>query len=177
MKCWYFSLLAVLTCWVIDSETLQFGLSLMWAGKPSGADTTYCFLFEVMPVCHERRDSSPYFFILKIFIFTLFYFTVLVLPYIDMNPPRVYTSSQSWNPLPLSTPYHLSGSSPCTSPKHPVSCIEHRLALHFLHDSIHFQCHSPKSSHLSLSLRVQKSILYICVSFAVSHPGSSLPSF
>ena len=31
----------------------------------------------------------------------------------------------------------LSGSSPCTSPKHPVSCIEHRLAICFLHDSIH----------------------------------------
>ena len=71
------------------------------------------------------------------FYFILFYNTVLVLPYIDMNPPLVYTSSQSWIPLPPPTPYHLSGSSPCTSPKHPVSCIEHRLALRFLHDSIH----------------------------------------
>ena len=41
------------------------------------------------------------------------------------------------NPLPPPTPYHLSGSSPCTSPKHPVSCIEHRLAICFLHDSVH----------------------------------------
>ena len=41
------------------------------------------------------------------------------------------------NPPPTSTPYHLSGSSPCTSPKHPVSWIEHRLALRSLHDSIH----------------------------------------
>ena len=72
-----------------------------------------------------------------IFIFTLFYNTVLVLPYFDMNPPRVYTSSQSWTPLPPPTPYHLSGSSLCTIPKHPVSCIEHRLAIRFLHDSIH----------------------------------------
>ena len=71
------------------------------------------------------------------FNFILLYSTVLVLPYIDMNPPRVYTSSQSWIPLPPPTPYHLSGSSPCTSPKHPVFCIEHRLALRFLHDSIH----------------------------------------
>ena len=67
----------------------------------------------------------------------LLYNTVLVLPYIDMNPPRVYMSSQSWTPLPPPTPYHLSGSSPCTSPKHPVSCIKHRLAIRFLHDSIH----------------------------------------
>ena len=61
------------------------------------------------------------------FYFILLYSTALVLPYIDMNPPRVYMSSQSWTPLPPPTPYHLSGSSPCTSPKHPVSCIEHRL--------------------------------------------------
>ena len=29
----------------------------------------------------------------------------------------------------------------------------------------------------SLSHRVQKTVLYICVSFAVSHTGLSLPSF
>ena len=40
-------------------------------------------------------------------------------------------------PLPPPTPYHLSVSSPCTSPKHPVSCIEHRLAIRFLHYGIH----------------------------------------
>ena len=58
------------------------------------------------------------------FYFILLYNAVLVLPYIDVNQPRVYMSSQSCTPLP--SPYHLSGSSPCTSPKHPVSCIEHR---------------------------------------------------
>ena len=30
------------------------------------------------------------------FYFILLYNTVLVLPYIDMNPPRVYMSSQTW---------------------------------------------------------------------------------
>ena len=44
----------------------------------------------------------------------------MVLPYIDMNPPWVYMSSQSWIPLPPPSPYHLSGSSEGTSPKHPV---------------------------------------------------------
>ena len=33
--------------------------------------------------------------------------------------------------------YHPSGSSQCTSPKHPVSCIEPGLAIHFLYDIIH----------------------------------------
>ena len=54
-----------------------------------------------------------------------------------MNPPRVYTCSQSWTPLPPPSPYHPSGSSQCTSPKLPVSCIEPGLAIHFLYDIIH----------------------------------------
>ena len=54
-----------------------------------------------------------------------------------MNLPRVYMSSQSWTLLPPPSPYHLSGSSQCTSPKHPVSCIKPRLVIHFLHDIIH----------------------------------------
>ena len=71
------------------------------------------------------------------FNFILLYNTVLVLPYINMNPPRVYMSSQSRTPLPPPSPYHLSGSSQCTSPKHPVPCIKPRLVIRFLHDSIH----------------------------------------
>ena len=39
------------------------------------------------------------------------------------------------NPPP--SPYHPSGSSQCTSPKHPVSCIEPELATHFIYDIIH----------------------------------------
>ena len=37
-----------------------------------------------------------------------------------MNQPWVYMCSPSWIPLPP----HPSGSSQCTSPEHPVSCIE-----------------------------------------------------
>ena len=57
------------------------------------------------------------------FIFKL-YIIVLVLPNIKMNPPQVYMRSPSWTLLPPPSPYHPSGSSQCTSPKHPVSCIE-----------------------------------------------------
>ena len=56
----------------------------------------------------------------------------MVLPYIDMNPPRVYMWSQTWTPLPPPSLQQPSGSSPCTSPKHAVSCIRHRLAIRFL---------------------------------------------
>ena len=108
----------------------------------------------------------------------LLYNIVLVLPYINMNPPWVYTCFPSWTPLPPLSPYHPSGSSQCTSPEHPVSCIEPGLVIHFIYDIIHvsmplFQNHPT----ITLSHRVQKTVLYICVSFAVSHTGLSLPSF
>ena len=82
------------------------------------------------------------------------------------------------NPLPPPFPYHPSGSSQCTSPKHPVSCIEPGLVIHFLYDIIHVSM--PFSQIIpspSLSHRVQNSVLYICVSFAVSLTGFSLLSF
>ena len=54
-----------------------------------------------------------------------------------MNPPWVYTCSQSWTPHPPPSPYHPSGSSQCTSPKHPVSRIKPGQAIHFFYDIIH----------------------------------------
>ena len=82
-------------------------------------------------------QKNVFFFNLIKFFFFLLYNTVLVLPYINMNLPWVYISSHSWTPLPPPSPYHPSGLSQCTSPKHPVSCIEPRLAIHLLYDIIH----------------------------------------
>ena len=79
-----------------------------------------------------RLSLSIFFY----FIFKL-YNIVLVLPNIKMNPPQVYTCSPSWTLLPPPSPYPPSGSSQCTSPKHPASCIEPGLATHFIHDIIH----------------------------------------
>ena len=45
-------------------------------------------------------SGSFLFFFNFYFYFILLYSTVLVLPYIDMNPPRVYMRSQTWTPLP-----------------------------------------------------------------------------
>ena len=89
----------------------------------------YKFYQKNLSICHII-------FLLFFLFFFLLYNIVLVLQYINMNPPWVYTCSPSWTPLPPLSPYHLSGSSQCTSPKHPVSCIEPRLVIHFLHDSI-----------------------------------------
>ena len=95
----------------------------------------------------------------------------MVLQYINMNLPQVYTCSPSWTPHPPPSLYHPSGSSQCTSPKHPVSCIKPRLAIRFLYDIIRFNAILPNHPTLSLSHRVQKTVLHICVFFAVSHTG------
>ena len=71
------------------------------------------------------------------YYYYLLYNIVLVLPYINMNLPQVYTCSPSWTPLPLPSPYHPAGSSQCTRPKHPVSCIEPGLGIRFLYDIIY----------------------------------------
>ena len=75
--------------------------------------------------------------------------------------------------------YSMLGSSQCTSPKLPVFCIEPGLAIHFLYDIIHVLM--PFSQIIPaprpISHRVQKTVLYISVSFAVSHTGLLLPSF
>ena len=72
------------------------------------------------------------------------------------------------NPPPTPHPYHLSGSSPCTSPKHPVSCIEHRLALRFLHDSIHVSMPFSRIISPSPSPSESKSLFYTSVSLLLS---------
>ena len=84
----------------------------------------------------EKDASTPVFFLFFL-NFILFYNIVLVLPYINMHLPQVYTCSPSWTLLPPPSPYHPSGSSQCTSPKLPVSCIEPGLATRFIYDSIH----------------------------------------
>ena len=54
-----------------------------------------------------------------------------------MNQPWVYTCFPSWTPLPPPSPSHLSGSSQCTSPEHPVSCIKPGLVIYLTYDNIH----------------------------------------
>ena len=54
----------------------------------------------------------------------------------------------SWTPFPPPSPYHPSGSSQCTSPKLPVSCIKPGLVIHFIYDIIHVSMPFSQSSHL-----------------------------
>jgi len=117
----------------------------------------------------------------KIFIYinwrliTVFWW---VLPYIDMNQPWVYMCPPSWTPLPPPSLSHPSGLSQCPGFECPVSCIKLGLLIYFTYGNINVSVlFSQIIPPLPSQNRVQKSVLYICVSFAVSCIGSSLPSF
>ena len=104
-----------------------------------------------------------FYFLFLNFIFKL-YNIVLVLPYIEMNPPQAYTCSPSWTFLPPPSPYHPSGSSQCTSPKHPVLCIEPGLATHFIYDIIHISMPFSQIISPSPSPTESKRLFYTSVS-------------
>ena len=72
------------------------------------------------------------------------------------------------NPPFSSSLYHPSGSSQCTSPKHPISCIEPGLVTRFIYDIVHVSCHSLNSSH-PLPLPESKSLFYTSVPLLLSH--------
>ena len=112
--------------------------------------------------CHS---FVTWFFLFFLILYFLLYNTTLVLPYRDMNPPQVYIS---WTPLPPLSPYHPSGSSQCTSPKHPVSCIEHRLVIRFLPDSIHVSMPFSQIIPPFPSPTESKSLFYTSVSLLLS---------
>ena len=82
------------------------------------------------------------------------------------------------NPTPTSLPEPSLWVIPVHQPQ--ASCILHRTwtgDLILIRYYTCFNCILPNHPTLSLSHRVQKTVLYICVSFAVSHTGLSLPSF
>ena len=71
-------------------------------------------------------------------------------------------------PLPPPSPYHPSGSSQCTSPEHPVSCIKPGLAIHFTYDNIHVSMPFSQTIPPSSSPTDSKRLFYIIVSLLLS---------
>ena len=72
------------------------------------------------------------------------------------------------SPLPPPSPYHPSGSSQCTSPEHPVSCIEPGLAIHFTYDIIHVSMPFSQIIPPSHSPAESKRLFYTSVSLLLS---------
>ena len=66
------------------------------------------------------------------------------------------------------SPSHPSGSSQCTSPKHPVSCIEPRLVIRFLYDIIHVSVPFSQIIPPSPSPTESKRLFYTSVSLLLS---------
>ena len=73
------------------------------------------------------------------------------------------------NPLPPSSLYHPSGSSQCTSPKHPVSCIKPGLVICFIYDIIHVSMSFSQIIPPSPSSTESKRLFYTSVSLLLSH--------
>ena len=73
------------------------------------------------------------------------------------------------NPLPLPSPYHPSGSSQCTSPEHPVSCIEPLLVICFTYDIIHVSMPFSQIIPPSPSPTESKRLFYTSVSLLLSY--------
>ena len=77
--------------------------------------------------------------------------------------------SVSWAPLLPPSPYHPSGSSQCTSPEHPVSCIKPGLAIHFIYDIIHVSMTFSQIIPPYPSPTESKRLFYTSVSLLLSH--------
>ena len=77
--------------------------------------------------------------------------------------------SPSWTPLPPTSPSHPSGSSQCTSPEHPVSCIKPRLAIYFTYDNIYVSMLFSQIIPPSPSPTESKSLFFTSVSLLLSH--------
>ena len=103
------------------------------------------------------------------YLFILLYNIVLVLPCIDLNLPCVCMCSPSWTPLPPPSSYYPSGSSQCTRPKHPVSCIEPGLVIHFTYDNLHVSMPFSQIILPSPSPTESKRLFHTSVSLLLSH--------
>ena len=120
--------------------------------------------------------NFSFFFFFSLFFIYLFFFT---LQYCIGFAIHQHASAMGvhvfliLNPPPTSLPIPSLWVIPVHQPQ--ASYIKPGLAIHFLYDIIHVLM--PFSQIITPTHRVQKTVLYICVSFAVLHTGLSLPSF
>ena len=76
---------------VMDRETWRAAIHGVTKSRTRLSDFTFTFHSHALEKEMATHSSTLFFF----FYFILLYNTVLVLPYIDMNPPQVYMCSQT----------------------------------------------------------------------------------
>ena len=99
------------------------------------------------------------------FYFTILYWFCCTSTWIRHRCTRVPLPEPHFQPP---SPYPPSGSSQCTSPKHPVSCIEPGLVICFLYDIIHVSVPFPQIVPPSPSPSESKRLFYTSVSILLS---------
>ena len=106
------------------------------------------------------------------FLFLFFYFIFLTLQYCIGFAIYQHESATGTHVFPILNPppslYHPSGSSQCTSPKHPVSCIEPGLATRFIYDITHVSMPFSQIIPPSPSPTESKRLFYTSVSLLLS---------
>ena len=130
----------------------------------------YCFHY------HRKKLKSkwlvPFFFSLNINLFNWRLITIQYCIDFAIHQHESATGIHVFpilNPPPPLSPYHLSGSSQCTSTKHPVSCVEPRLVIRFLHDIIHVSIPFSQIIPPSPSPAESKRLFYTSVSLLLPH--------
>ena len=102
----------------------------------------------------------------------LFYFIFLTLQYCIGFGIYKHESATGIHVFPIlnppPSPYHPSGSSQCTSPKHPVSCMEPGLVTRFIYDIIHVSMPFSKIIQPCPSPTESKRLFYTSVSLLLS---------
>ena len=133
----------------------------------------------------QRSSSNSFFFYLYLFFnINLFNWKLITLQYCIGFAIHHHESATGvhvfpiLNPSPTSLPIPSLWVIPVHQPQ--ASCIMHWTWTGKSFLIWYYTCFNaifPNHPTLSLSHRVQKTVLYICVSFAVSHTRLSLPSF
>ena len=121
------------------------------------------------------HEQPVFFFFFSLFLFNFFYFIwrLITLQYCIGFAIHQHVSTTGVHvfpilkPLPPPSPYHPSGSSQCTSPKHPVSCMKPNWRFISYMILYMFQWHSPKSSSPP-SPTESKRLFYTSVSLLLS---------
>ena len=87
-----------------------------------------------MGIFYSGPSGKNFFFFYILFCFLTLQYCIVFAIYQHASATDIHVFP-ILNPPP--SPYHPSGSSQCTSPKHPVLCVEPGLATRFIYDIIH----------------------------------------